>query len=86
MVGLGLTYKVGVRNKVSVKLCYVFVILRLAQHACVRVYCRQETINTYYRCGLWDSNEINSVNLAVLTDISRIHIRDGKLVLDGKLV
>jgi hypothetical protein len=32
----------------------------------VRVYYRQETINTYNRCGLWDFNEINSVNLAVL--------------------
>jgi hypothetical protein len=32
----------------------------------VRVYYRQETINTYNRCCLWDFNEINSVNLAVL--------------------
>ena len=45
----------------------------------VRVHYRQETINTYNRCGLWDFNEINGVNLAVLTHIciSRIHIRDG---------
>ena len=48
----------------------------------VRVHYRQETINTYNRCGLWDFNEINGVNLAVLTHIciSQIHIRDGKLV------
>jgi hypothetical protein len=48
----------------------------------VRVHYRQETINTYNRCGLWDFNEINGVNLAVLTHIciGRIHIRAGKLV------
>ena len=51
-----------------------------------RLLSSTETINTYNRCGLWDFNEINSLNLAVLTHISRIHIREGKLVLDGGLV
>ena len=55
-------------------------------HAYASTIVKKQSIRIYNRCGLWDFNEINSLNLAVLTHISRIHIRDGKLVLDGKLV